>query len=447
MAALRVLAFLALTAAVSSGQTSDCSYFGLLEHLNLTTTNDFLTISRPVKNWTTLTVVQVNMVPYGILQVDEKSQTVTSHIWIEMSWKSEFLTWEPSHFCGINMLSVPLSKLWIPDIQIQEDASDTGSIQKGLRASVSPSGRVTTNTRQRLTSTCQLKLFLFPFDEQCCNFTFAPMSTTNENMMLGTLTNDTILTIISEQIMVTQGEWQLKNIEIINYNHVKNGSYYNALVFLVTITRKPMLYVIILIVPLFYLLVLDLASFFISGARGEKLSFKVTVLLSISVLLLILQDMLPSTEDKLPLMASYCVAVFTLVGISLLEAILVSFLTDLDGDCDQKAQRSVDAQMKIQLEADCHEEPTGAEEKGQVRPEKGHPPLDGPRGHDLLTLVLEEVKAARQVAEEQEKEKRKPGCYKRVAETIDCVFFVLYSLTVVIFLAWMVNAWAQKQTG
>lgn len=61
-----------------------------------------------------------------------------------------------------------------------------------------------------------------------------------------------------------------------------------------------MLYVIIFIMPLFYFLVLDLASFFISEARGEKLSFKVTILLSISVLLLILKDMLPSTEDKLP---------------------------------------------------------------------------------------------------------------------------------------------------
>lgn len=63
-----------------------------------------------------------------------------------------------------------------------------------------------------------------------------------------------------------------------------------------------MLYIINLIVPLFYLLLLDLASFFISEARAEKLSFKVTILLAISVLLLILQDMLPSTEDHLPLM-------------------------------------------------------------------------------------------------------------------------------------------------
>lgn len=55
------------------------------------------------------------------------------------------------------------------------------------------------------------------------------------------------------------------------------------------------------IVPLFYLLVLDLASFFINDARGEKLGFKITILLSISVLLLILKDILPSTEDNLPM--------------------------------------------------------------------------------------------------------------------------------------------------
>lgn len=62
-----------------------------------------------------------------------------------------------------------------------------------------------------------------------------------------------------------------------------------------------MLYVINLIVPLFFLLMLDMASFFISDNSGEKLGFKVTVLLSISVLLLILKDILPSTEDALPM--------------------------------------------------------------------------------------------------------------------------------------------------
>lgn len=137
-----------------------------------------------------------------------------------------------------------------------------------------------------------------------------------------------------------------------------------------------MLYLINFIVPLFYLLILDVASFFVSEARGEKLGFKVTVLLSISVLLLILKDMLPSTEDKLPMigelprrredavlrnvtltanvscliLATFSVTIFALVGISVLEAMLVSFLTDLD--IEKKTQRS--GNVDIQLEADFH---------------------------------------------------------------------------------------------
>ena len=60
--------FVSFPAGVSCSQTSDCSYVGLLKHLNLTTTNDFA-IMRPVKNWTTATLVHLDMVLFGILQV------------------------------------------------------------------------------------------------------------------------------------------------------------------------------------------------------------------------------------------------------------------------------------------------------------------------------------------------------------------------------------------
>ncbi len=53
--------------------------------------------------------------------------------------------------------------------------------------------------------------------------------------------------------------------------------------------------------PIFFFLVLDVMSFFIDGSGTDKLSFKVTLLLSISVFLLILNDTLPSTADQIPL--------------------------------------------------------------------------------------------------------------------------------------------------
>ena len=56
-------------AGVSSSQTSDCSYLSLLQHLNLKTSNELLSIMRPVKNWTTPSSVLMDMYVYGILNV------------------------------------------------------------------------------------------------------------------------------------------------------------------------------------------------------------------------------------------------------------------------------------------------------------------------------------------------------------------------------------------
>ncbi|KAF3845922.1 hypothetical protein F7725_003000 [Dissostichus mawsoni] len=305
MSALRTLAFLALVA-VSSSQTSDCSYVGLLTHLNLTTTNDLLATMRPVKVWTTPTLF----------------------------WTNEFLTWNSTDFCGINMLTIPRTRLWIPDIEIREDTSDVGSIHKSAIVKLYPNGSMLATTRERLTSTCRMDLVLFPFDMQECTITFSSMTS----------------------------EGSQCSIE----------------------------------------------------ARGEKLSFKVTILLSISVMLLILQDILPSTEANMPMIAKYCLFIFTFVGLSVLEAMLVGYLYDLD-------------------------EPAGAE----GIPDKSSLPLDGPVDGDLLKLILQEVKAARQEVEEH-KDQRKTGRYRRAAVIIDRVFFFFYFFATVVFVLLMNTLWVSN---
>ncbi|XP_053194927.1 5-hydroxytryptamine receptor 3A-like [Scomber japonicus] len=400
---------------------------------------------RPVKNWTTPTLLTLDMWLYGILEVDEKSQTLTSHIWIQSVWPNEFLTWNSSDFCGIDMVTVSRSMLWTPDIVIQEDASDSGSIHKDDHLTVTSSGTVHSNIRQRLTSTCRLNLFHFPFDNQHCNISFTSTSYMEDILKLETYNNDTFLAATSELIMITRGEWQLENIEVVTDRWISGRGKYCKLIYMVKISRKPLLYVIILIIPLFYLLVLDLASFFIHEARGEKLSFKVTVLLSISVLLLILQDMLPSTEDSLPMIATFCVSIFTMVGVSVMEAMVVIFLIDWDDFIGKKVQSSDDAHVETQMDV-IQNEPVGAEEKGEVKADKSYLPLDRPKDDkgDLLKLILEEVREARQEVGKQDKVKKKPAYYRKLAEIIDSVFFGIYLLTFIAFVACMYLTWFHK---
>lgn len=137
--------------------------------------------------------------------------------------------------------------------------------------------------------------------------------------------------------------------------------------------RRPLLYVINFLLPIAFFLTLDLASFFIADHRGEKLGFKVTVLLAISVLLLILNDILPSMSNKTPLIgrdrtrgpgwrppygqrikalfllaATYCIVIFALMLLSLLETILVTYLMDKNSqgklwevnNCEDKQEKA-----------------------------------------------------------------------------------------------------------
>lgn len=65
--------------------------------------------------------------------------------------------------------------------------------------------------------------------------------------------------------------------------------------------RRSVLYLVNFILPVLLFLCLDLASFMISDRGGEKLGFKVTVLLAVTVMQLILNEILPSSSDRIPL--------------------------------------------------------------------------------------------------------------------------------------------------
>ncbi|XP_077474448.1 5-hydroxytryptamine receptor 3A [Stigmatopora argus] len=421
-----------LTSNVSLGRASNCSYSELLEYLKLNTTNDFLATVRPVKDWKEVTVVAVDMLLYGILQVDSKLQIFTSHIWTQIVWKNDFLTWTPSDFCGITHLSVPRSKLWTPDIGIQEDTSDTGSITKSSYVTVYSSGLLQITARQRLSSTCTLNLFAFPFDRQDCDISFSPMNTHVDSMQLQTFSGDQFINNVSDQILLTRGEWTLKKLDIFRNDTSTGHPHLSKVIYKVKLERKPMLYVINFIIPLFYLLTLDLASFFIDEARGEKLSFKITILLAISVLLLLLQDMLPSTEDNLPLIANFCIGVFALVGLSVLEAMLVSFLIDLDDKFCKNPARKTGQDVR----SDKQEMKDVVKEKEEEDPVQ----VIVPSEREQLKLFLEEVRAAQQkAASAGDVPQRK--CFRRIAKIIDLVYFVVYLITVTVFLVVMYNVW------
>ncbi|XP_026064735.1 5-hydroxytryptamine receptor 3A-like [Carassius auratus] len=216
--------------------------------------------------------------------------------------------------------------LWTPDILIKESIKTEFGTKQSPYVQLSFWGISVSVDILALTTACKMDLYRFPFDTQICNITLHSAVYTKEELTINPFSNNKSLSQESKELFQAQGEWELLSIDISDYTSNFLWNSQDLLIYQITIKRRPLLYVMNIILPVFVFLVLDVMSFFIDASGTEKLSFKVTLLLSVSVLLLILNDTLPSTSDKLPLIGIYCSAIFSLIGISILETILVNLL-------------------------------------------------------------------------------------------------------------------------
>ncbi|KAL0159386.1 hypothetical protein M9458_043111, partial [Cirrhinus mrigala] len=69
----------------------------------------------------------------------------------------------------------------------------------------------------------------------------------------------------------------------------------------VVIKRRPILYVVNLIIPSSFLMIIDILSFYLPPHSVDRSSFKMTLILGYTVFLLIMNDLLPSTANGTPL--------------------------------------------------------------------------------------------------------------------------------------------------
>ncbi|XP_041077068.1 5-hydroxytryptamine receptor 3E-like isoform X4 [Polyodon spathula] len=271
-----------------------CGYFPLMEHLNLTDSVRFLQ-SRPVDDWRKPTEVFIDSTVANIIELEGKTQSLTSLLWLEMTWKNSFISWDPKEFCGMESMTIPLGLLWLPDLYIYEIMDDDVSPVINI-LQVKHDGSVKQSKPVRLVSACKLDIFGFPFDTQKCTVTFGPYVHTVEQMTMLAASNSSVVTQISRDNFSKRGEWELLHVDVQNLNLSFSGILYSQVKYTITLKRIPIVYVVNLICPAGILIILDFAGMFISVTGGERLGFKITVVLGFLVLLLILNDQLPNTE-------------------------------------------------------------------------------------------------------------------------------------------------------
>ncbi|XP_071344145.1 5-hydroxytryptamine receptor 3C-like isoform X2 [Trachinotus anak] len=254
---------------------------------------------RPLKSFSNPINISIGITVVGIIGVDAKSQTLTTVLWQVLKWDIEGLSWDEKE-CGTGRVSVPREKLWVPDIHIAEFMDEDNS-PKTPYVYLYNTGRVFDDKPVRVVSSCRLVIYTFPFDFQNCSLTFGSyLHFATDVRMVPSTTAEQILQE-SRQVLTTNGEWELADVSISNVALVLDVGDYSEIQYSIILRRRPLLYVVNLLIPSCFLITLDLFSFLLPPQSVDRSSFKMTLILGYTVFLLIMNDLLPVTGETTPL--------------------------------------------------------------------------------------------------------------------------------------------------
>ncbi|XP_030611145.1 5-hydroxytryptamine receptor 3A-like [Archocentrus centrarchus] len=434
-----------------------CSFQAVANHLNLTKDNQKYTLSRPVKHHRHLTWIFLEMKLFAILDVRESDQTFISYIWVYLRWDNEHIWWDPHQFCGLDHILVPTGLFWMPDLTIEEmTESDKAALSPYLN--IRSYGWVEFRNDQVVLSTCKMHVYKFPFDIQHCNLSFKSIMHSDQEILLFYQENSTLISQWSREVMQTQYEWLFINMSVTKKTVNHFGFNQTTIVYTITMKRRSVLYIANFLLPVLFFLFLDLASFLISDSGGEKLGFKITVLLAVTVMQLILNEILPSSSNKIPLIAIYCIGIFALMLLSLLETILVMYLIEKDSAAQHNetsgdrslAENCGDKQDKTNFHScirDMKKLIYCAPDYGDSSDEVPSVTKEDSSNKLMVSFDVEKTSDELQKIEKtidllnSNRSEEKCGYWTRMVKVINRVFLIIYIIAVILFLGIMFSLW------
>uniref|UniRef100_A0A0N4XDK6 Acetylcholine receptor subunit alpha-type acr-5 (inferred by orthology to a C. elegans protein) n=1 Tax=Nippostrongylus brasiliensis TaxID=27835 RepID=A0A0N4XDK6_NIPBR len=279
------------------------------------------------------TRINISMSLYQILDVDEHSQSIVVNVWMVQNWYDEFLDWNPRDYGMLNKTIVPYNQIWTPDTYLynsetlerkKTESMMNAILETGYWANDSQGARVQLMFPAIYKLSCAMNVQWFPYDSQNCTFIIS--SWTHDK---ATIDYWATYPTVNLRNMAQNDEWDVLEFE---FDRVEQSfkCCENPWVMLyahLVIRRKPLYYVINLVIPTSIITIVAITGFFTptstSSERDEKLYLGINTLLTMSIMMLMVCNQMPSTSSYVPLMSWYYMGIIVVIVLGTLMATIV----------------------------------------------------------------------------------------------------------------------------
>uniref|UniRef100_A0A8C5IWJ8 Cholinergic receptor nicotinic alpha 2 subunit n=1 Tax=Junco hyemalis TaxID=40217 RepID=A0A8C5IWJ8_JUNHY len=221
-------------------------------------------------------------------------------------------------------LTIPTPFLTIPipsqPHSVFSSADGEFAVTHMTKAHLSWDGTVTWVPPAIYKSSCSIDVTFFPFDQQSCKMKFGSWTYDKAKIDLENMDHQVDLKDYWES-----GEWAIINA-VGTYNSKKYDcctEIYPDITFYFVIRRLPLFYTINLIIPCLLISCLTVLVFYLPSDCGEKITLCISVLLSLTVFLLLITEIIPSTSLVIPLIGEYLLFTMIFVTLSIIITVFV----------------------------------------------------------------------------------------------------------------------------
>eukprot|EP00075_Anas_platyrhynchos_P028148 XP_027317401.1 acetylcholine receptor subunit alpha [Anas platyrhynchos] len=237
---------------------------------------DYNKVVRPVEDHRDAVVVTVGLQLIQLINVDEVNQIVTTNVRLKQQWTDVNLKWNPEDYGGVKQIRIPSDDIWRPDLVLYNKPSWV------------------------LFRTSNTLFLLFIF----CQESDRP-----------DLSN-----------FMESGEWVMKD-----YRGWKHWVYYACcpdtpyldITYHFLMQRLPLYFIVNVIIPCLLFSFLTGLVFYLPTDSGEKMTLSISVLLSLTVFLLVIVELIPSTSSAVPLIGKYMLFTMVFVIASIIITVIV----------------------------------------------------------------------------------------------------------------------------
>ncbi|CAG5130745.1 unnamed protein product [Candidula unifasciata] len=255
---------------------------------------------RPVLNQSKPLIVRINLELVSLVDVDEVHQTMSTNVLLTLTWQDEFRTWKPVDYGGLTSVSPDPLDVWRPRLFVSNTIAERDMFKDDYAPlTVFFNGTTVWQPGGILHTSCPMRLARYPFDKHSCRFAFTTGESQEEIQFKTDHQN------ISLDFYEPNGEWDLSPASIDLSVEKRGREGLPSLSFNFQLQRKVSYAILCILMPVIVISSLPALVFVTPVESGERVTFSITVFLSLTFSTEQMSGNFPKNSESLPLLVIY----------------------------------------------------------------------------------------------------------------------------------------------